>query len=51
MLNAITELKHPERIRSTELRKYCATASQLADLSETHLRWFADHMEHNMDVH
>lgn len=51
VLNAITELKHPERIRSTELRKYCATASQLADLSETHLRWFADHMEHNMDVH
>ena len=51
MLNAITELKHLERIRSTELRKYCATASQLADLSETHLRWLADHMGHNMDVH
>ena len=43
VLNAITELKHPERIRSTELRKYCATASQLADLSETHLRWFAEY--------
>ena len=51
VLNAVTELKHPERIRSTELRKYCATVSQLADLSKTHLRWPADHMGNNIDVH
>ena len=51
VLNAVTELKHPERIRSTEIRKYCATVSQLADLSENHLRWLADHMGHNIDVH
>ena len=51
VLKAVTELKHPERIRSAELRKYFATVSQLADLSETHLRWLADHMGHNIDVH
>ena len=51
VLNAVTELKHPERIRSTELRKYCATVSQLADLNKTHLRWLADDMGHNIDVH
>ena len=51
MLNAVTELKHPERIRSTELRKYCATVSQLADLNKTHLRSLADDMGHNIDVH
>ena len=32
-LQDVNGLKHSERIRSTELRTYCATVSQIADLS------------------
>jgi len=45
------ELESSERIHSTELRKFCSTVSQIADLSENDLRWLADHLGHNLDVH
>ena len=51
VLSKIDNLQNPERIRSTELRKYCATVTQISDLSENELRWLADHMGHNLDVH
>lgn len=51
VLKGIPSLESPERIRSTELRKYCATVTQIADLGEGDLRWLADHMGHNIDVH
>ena len=51
VLKVVEGLKYPERIRSTELRKYCATVSQIADLSENDLRWLAEHLGHNIDVH
>ena len=51
ILDKVVDLNSPERIRSTELRKYCATVSQIADLSEGDLRWLADHLGHNLDVH
>ena len=51
LLKKIKDLKYPELIRSTELRKYCATVSPIADLSETDLRWLAEHLSHSLDVH
>ena len=51
VLDQIEGLISPERIRSTELRKYCATVTQIADLSDGDLRWLADHMGHNIDIH
>ena len=50
-INNIPSLQFPDRIKSTQLRKYCATVSQIADLDETQLRWLADHLGHNLDVH
>ena len=29
----------------------CATVNQAADLGKTHLRWLANYMGHNIDVH
>ena len=36
-LAKIEGLEAPERIHSTELRKFCATVTQIADLSENDL--------------
>lgn len=47
----ISNLKNPELIKSTELRKYVATVSQIFDLSKNKLEWLANHMGHNLDVH
>ena len=47
----IENIKFSERKRSTELQKYCATVSHVADLSENNLRWLAEHLGHNLDVH
>ena len=51
VLKHVPELKSPERIASTELRKYYATVSQVVDLTDNDLRWLADHMGHNIEVH
>ena len=51
VLDQIEGLISPGRIRSTELRKYCATVLKIADLSDGDLRWLADHMGHNIDIH
>ena len=51
VLDSVLDLKAPERIHSTELRKFCATVSQIADLSENDLRWLADHLGHDISVH
>lgn len=51
ILNCVPEIECPERIRSTAMRKYCATVRQLADLDENSMRWLADHLGHNLDVH
>ena len=51
VLKKIEDIKSPERIGSTELRKYCATVTQVADLTENDLRWLAEHMGHDLDVH
>lgn len=51
MLKSIDDLVSPERIHSTESRKYYATVSQIAELSENDLRWLADHLGHDISVH
>ena len=51
ILNQIEGLKSPDRFGSTQLRKYCATETQVADLSDNDLRWLADHLGYNLDVH
>ncbi|XP_060552738.1 uncharacterized protein LOC132714024 [Ruditapes philippinarum] len=43
-------LKHPERIRTRELRKYLAT-TQLIEMTEAELKMVADHMGHSLNVH
>ena len=44
-------LKHPDGIRSTKLRKYAATVAQILDLNSSELGWLARHMGHNLEVH
>ena len=51
VFHEIDGLNEVQRIRSTELRKYCGTVSQIADLYETNLRRLANHMGHNLHVH
>ncbi|XP_066928482.1 uncharacterized protein [Clytia hemisphaerica] len=51
VLAKIEGLESPERIHSTELRKFCATVSQIADLSENDLGWLANHLGHGLSVH
>ena len=47
----VSQLQYPKSIKSTQLRKYCATVTQITDLDEKKLRWLADHLGHNLDVH
>lgn len=44
-------LKNPEAITSTRLRKYIATVSQVLDLEDKELDWLARHMGHDIRVH
>ena len=45
------ELMHPEAITSTKLRKYVATVSQTAALTEIETDWLARHLGHDIRVH
>ena len=44
-------LKNPEAITSTRLRKYIATFSQVLDLEDKELDWLTQHMAHDIRVH
>ena len=44
-------LKSPKSITSTKLRKYIATVSQTAALTEVDLDWLARHLGHDIRVH
>lgn len=44
-------LKNPETITNTRLRKYIATVSQVLDLQEKELDWLARHMGHDIQIH
>jgi len=41
----------PEAITSTKLRKYIATVSQTAALTELDVDWLARHLGHDIRVH
>ena len=51
ILNQIEGLKSPDRLGSTQLYKYCATVTKVADLSDNDLRWLANHFGHNLDTY
>ena len=44
-------LKEPSAIKSTKLRKYIATVSQIVDLNSSELDWLARHLGHDISVH
>jgi len=44
-------VQKPELIRSTKLRKYVATVSQLLDMTENELDLLCRHMGHSVNVH
>ena len=45
------ELKRPQAIKSTPVRKYIATVSQVLDMKDNELEWLARHMGHNVRIH
>ena len=45
------QLQNPGAIKSTRLRKYIATVSQILDLGNTELEWLARHMGHDVSIH
>ena len=45
------KLHNASAITSTNLRKYVATVSQLADMNETEGGWLAKHMGHDIHIH
>ncbi|XP_069109914.1 uncharacterized protein [Argopecten irradians] len=54
-LNMISQkagLQKPQLMRTTNLRKYVATVSQIVDMgSNQELEWLASHMGHSLSVH
>ncbi|KAJ8043557.1 hypothetical protein HOLleu_10700 [Holothuria leucospilota] len=44
-------LKEPEKIKSTNMRKYVATISQLLSMDNNELDWLARHLGHDINIH
>ncbi|XP_038073460.1 uncharacterized protein LOC119741677 isoform X2 [Patiria miniata] len=44
-------LQKPHLIRTTKMRKYTATVSQILNLKDSQLDWLADHLGHSINVH
>ncbi len=45
------DMENPAAIKSTKIRKYVATVSQIIDHTESELEWLARHMGHDLSVH
>lgn len=45
------DLKYPQRVSSTKLRKYVATVTQIMNLTENETDWLARHLGHDVRVH
>ena len=45
------DLEGPELVRSTKLRKYIATVSQILDMTPSEISVLCAHMEHSLTVH
>lgn len=50
-ISRAAQVKRPDLITSTKLRKTVATSIQHLDMSEAEIRWMADHLGHSMEVH
>ncbi len=44
------QLQKPHLLRSTKMRKYTATVSQILNLKEIQLDWLMDHLGHSIQV-
>ena len=44
-------VKSPQLITSTKLRKYVATVCQIVDMTNSELDWLANHLGHDISVH
>ena len=44
-------LESPEYIKSTKLRKYVATVTQISSLFKTEMEWLCRHMGHSPETH
>ena len=51
VVSQCTGLISPATIRSTKVRKYVATVSQVLDLHDNEVEWLARHMGHDVNVH
>nr|XP_022330999.1 uncharacterized protein LOC111129143 isoform X1 [Crassostrea virginica] len=45
------DLKYPERVHSTNLRKHCATIAQVIGLKDHEMTWLCRHLGHTRKVH
>ncbi|XP_069134400.1 uncharacterized protein [Argopecten irradians] len=45
------ELEYPERVGSTNMRKYIATVTQMMNLNDGELEWLSNHLGHSINVH
>lgn len=45
------DLECPEAIKTTKMRKYAATVSQILSLGTREVEWLADHLGHDVSVH
>ena len=45
------QLRKPELITSTKIRKHMATILQLLDMNNAELQWVTEHLRHTGDVH
>jgi hypothetical protein len=48
---ANVQLEQPNLVKTTNLRKYVATVSQLVDMNESEMGWLANHLGHDIHVH
>ena len=51
IIDKIKDLENPERIRSTKLRKYISTVTQISALNDTEMEWLWNHMGHSIQIH
>jgi hypothetical protein len=51
VLKNLPELRRPELVRSTKLRKYVATVAQIGALTDGEMEWLAEHLGHSVTVH
>ncbi|KAJ8050051.1 hypothetical protein HOLleu_03094 [Holothuria leucospilota] len=51
ILSEEADLECPKLIRTTKLRKFMATLTQVLNMNDSHTEWLADHLGHSLGVH